>query len=193
MRRWFLPVALIIAAVGLIVALIRGVARDILVIPLLNLFWQIGQAIESLPQAIVWALIVLIGVVLGLRSMVDPPRFERMARGEAERGNRVAFWARLLSLAARDDYSRWRMAQRLALLATEAIALRQGCDLRQARRIVESGADFPPTVRAYLRAGLGPQPQVRGVFDLLKPKRSNDPLALPPAEVIAAIETLTQS
>jgi hypothetical protein len=191
MRRWFLPVALIIAAVGLIVALIRGVARDILVIPLLNLFWQIGQAIEALPQAIVWALIVLIGVVLGLRSMVDPPRFERKARGEGE--NRVAFWARLLGLAARDDYSRWRMAQRLALLATEAIALRQGCDLRQARRIVESGADFSPTVRAYLRAGLGPQPQVRGVLDLLKPKRSNDPLALPPAEAISAIEALTQN
>jgi hypothetical protein len=106
---------------------------------------------------------------------------------------RVACGAGLLARPARDDYSRWRMAQRLALLATEAIALRQGCDLRQARRIVESGADFSPTVRAYLRAGLGPQPQVRGVLDLLKPKRSNDPLALPPAEAISAIEALTQN
>ncbi|MDZ4720276.1 MAG: hypothetical protein SH847_17620 [Roseiflexaceae bacterium] len=191
MNRRLLLVALVIVMIGVAAALLRGVAREALIIPLLSLLWGMVDLFESLPQFLVWIILIVIVIVMVVRSVADPPTLRWRMRAEESLGGRVAAWTRVVSLAKRDGYSRWRLAQRLALLATELIADREGVDLRQARQIIESGANLPPEVCTYLRAGMKAyRPDGRGVLAILQRGNPNDPLALDPAIAVAAIKRI---
>jgi hypothetical protein len=190
-NRRFLTIALILTGVGLAVSLIRGVARDTVVVPLLSLIWGVVLLIESLPQPLVWFTLVFLGVILAFRSMADSPKLLRGRRFELFHGGRVAEWARLASHSRRDPYSRWRMAQRLALLAAELLAHRHGGDIRVGRRLVEAGEGLSPEVRDYLWAGLGPQRSYqRGLRGLFQRARRGDPLELDPQRAAEEIEKI---
>jgi hypothetical protein len=191
MNRRLLLGALLVALIGVGAALLRGVAREALIIPLLSLLWGGIDLFESLPQFLVWAVLVVAALVIVLRSVADPPTLRWRRRAEETLGGRVAAWTRLVRLAKNDDYSRWRLAQRLALLASEIIADRESVDLRQARQMMETGTHVPPAVGSYLLAGMKAyRPDGRGLRTLLQRGTANDPLALDPAVVIAAIERI---
>jgi hypothetical protein len=191
MNRRLLLGALLVALIGVGAALLRGVAREALIIPLLSLLWGGIDLFESLPQFLVWVILVVAAIVIVLRSVADPPTLRWRRRTEETLGGRVAAWTRLVRLAKNDDYSRWRLAQRLALLASEIIADRESVDLRQARLMMETGTHVPPTVCSYLLAGMKAyRPNGRGLRTLLQRGTTNDPLALDPAVAIAAIERI---
>lgn len=191
MNRRLLTIGLMLVALGIVIALVRGVAREALVVPLLAFIWQAAVLIEGLPQQIVWWGVILAMVVIIVRSLGEGAQFQLPERRAKVDGGRVSAWIRLVVYARHDDYSRWRMAQRLALLAQELIAQREGIDLRQARRVVEAGTGLPPEVGAYLRAGLlAHRPDTR-LLGRLKRVVAHDPLTLDPAVVIAALEALS--
>ncbi|HWQ12370.1 MAG TPA: hypothetical protein VNL77_06195 [Roseiflexaceae bacterium] len=139
----------------LIAAAVRGAVRDAVVAPLLLLLWGASLLLGSLPQALLWGLLVLLAAVLAVRSLSGlrvPALRRRTVPGPA---GRTAAWLRLVQLTGRDEYARWRLAQRLAQLAVELLAEREGLPPQQARRRLEDPSlDAPPAVRAYLRAGL---------------------------------------
>ncbi|MFO7170241.1 MAG: hypothetical protein DIU80_019625 [Chloroflexota bacterium] len=166
MRNRLLLIGLGLLLAVLIAAAVRGAVREVVVVPLLLLFWDARLLLESLPQALPWTLLLGLTVVLAFSSLSGftvprPPH-----RTQPESSGRAAEWARLLQLTARDEYSRWRLAQRLALLAQELIAAREGVTPQQARRRLEDPSlDIPPAVRAYLQAGLAayqPRPGSQG-------------------------------
>lgn len=180
-----------IAMIGMAAALLRGVAREALVIPLLSLLWGLVDLFESLPQVLVWIILIVAVIVIALRSVADPPTLRWRMKTEETLGGRVAAWVRVVRLARHDGYSRWRLAQRLALLATEIIAHREGVDLRQARQLIESGSIVSPEVRAYLLAGMRAyRPDGRGVLAMFQRANPSDPLALDPTIAVAAIEQI---
>lgn len=185
-----LTIGLVLVTLGLVVALVRGVVREALVVPLLALLWQAGLLIESLPQQIVWWVVILAMIIIIARGLGEGAGFQLPERRTKPAGGRVAEWLRLVLYARKDDYSRWRLAQRMALLAQDLIARRDGIDLRQARRVLEAGTGLSPEVGAYLRAGLlAHRPETR-LLARLRRVGAHDPLGLDPAVVIAALETL---
>jgi hypothetical protein len=163
--RWLLlGLGLLLAL--LVAAAVRGVVAEFVVAPLLYLGWGTQTLFASLPQALPWTLLVLAGIVLAATSL-PAPRLPALARrSPTEASGRVAEWRRLISLTTRDEYSRWRAAQRVAHIAVEALAEREHGSPQQARRLIEGDAlAVPDDVRAYLRAGLNayqPQPGARG-------------------------------
>lgn len=189
-RRSFLILSLAMAAAGMIAVLVRGMARDVLIIPLLRLLWDIVQLIEGLPQVLVWGVVTMAALVMMLRSLGSPPTLRLPSRTREVSPGRVAAWARLAIFARRERYSRWRMAQRVALLAQELVAQREGVDLRRARQLIEGGAGLAPEVHAYLVAGLGAYRPPDRLLARLRRRTPPDPLALDPLAVAAALEQI---
>jgi hypothetical protein len=189
-RRTLLMLSLAMAAGGMIAVLVRGMARDVLIIPLLRLLWDIVQLIEGLPQVLVWGVVTMAALVLMLRSLGSPPTLRLTRRTRDLNPGRVAVWARLAIFARRERYSRWRMAQRVALLAQELIAQREGVDLRRARQLIEAGAGLAPEVHQYLVAGLGAYRPPDRLLARLRRRTSPDPLAIDPLVVTAALEQI---
>ncbi|MEN9935523.1 MAG: hypothetical protein RLZZ387_2102 [Chloroflexota bacterium] len=185
-RALLLGLGLLLAA--LIAATVRGAVRDTVVVPLLFLLWGTQLLLDSLPQALPWTLLVGLTLALAIGSLDDlrlPPARRRAAEGIPGRGTA---WLRLFQLTERDEYSRYRLAQRLAHTALETLAAREGLSIAQARgRIEDPGLDAPPEVGAYLRAGLAafqPRPGSRGRIV------RGGPFDVPPERVIGWLESL---
>jgi hypothetical protein len=184
---------LLVVGLGLLLALlvaaaVRGAVRDAVVTPLLFLLWGAQLLFGALPQALPWTLLVALGVVLALGSIAGLTLPKSRRRQPSESQGRAAAWVRLLRLTGRDEYSRWRLAQRLAQLAAEALAAREGLSLPQARRRIEDPSFAAPAeVAGYLRAGLAafqPRPGTQGRVV------RGGPLDVEPERVVRWIEAL---
>src|SRR5215207_7651304 len=107
--------------------------------------------------ALVWGLFVVIAVLLVAKSFpAGSPPLPPTAPQSVAHG-RVAEWSRWLHNSRRDDHSRWRLAQKLSLLAIETLAFREQCSPQEiSRRLRDGSLDIPPQVRAYLHIGSAP-------------------------------------
>ncbi len=187
MRRITL-VLLLVAAVEIVALGIRGLLGDTLISPLLYVIWGAVRIFESVPQGVVWLAFVLTMAVVAIASLWAESGDAIRRRMESGPRGRVFDWLRLVTLAQRHDYSRWRLAQRLALLLAETIAERDRVELRVARqRLATSTIDAPPQVVAFLRAGLEGYRQRQGLFAR---RRQPSPLDADLEQVVAAVERL---
>jgi hypothetical protein len=153
-RRLLLVAAIMaIAAAGGLAA--RGAIERIVITPLLGGLWLAWQLLDSLPQALVWGSAWLIALTLAIRGAWLLPRpAARPAAGTPPVG-RVAGWQRLVALARRDRYSRWRLAHRCASMLIEHLCLTQRIDASQARaRLAAGQIALTGATLAFVRAGL---------------------------------------
>ncbi|GIW02005.1 hypothetical protein [Roseiflexus sp.] len=191
MWRQRLIVILALAAVVEIVALgIRGLLKDALITPLLYLIWGVMRIFESIPQGMIWLVFVAAASIVALASIWGGRRGEVRRDTDTALRGRVYEWLRLVALAQRHDYSRWRMAQRLMLLLAETIAARERIELRIARQRIASGAiDAPQDVVAFLRAGADSyRTRQRALFQREEPS----PLDVDLEQVVFAVERLVR-
>ncbi|RMF25951.1 MAG: hypothetical protein D6759_20525, partial [Chloroflexi bacterium] len=157
MRARLFPLALALILTVALTLLLRGLVRELIILPLLQLYWVARILLESVPQLLLWGLFVGLAFLIAGGSLL---RWQReQERTESERRphpGRVATWARWIRQAEEGDYSRWRLAHQLGGLALDLLAYRQQCPQEQVKRQLEEGTlAMPPEVRAYLRAGLG--------------------------------------
>ncbi len=182
-KRWlalgFATVPVVVLALAM-----EGFVREVIVLPLFYIVW-IGQLLfESIPQFILWALLVALAAVLAARSLWSPLVIPRREGQEGNRAGHVGEWAGLLDQAKRDDLSRWRMAQRLGQVAVEVIADRERLTTRETRRRIERGSlEVPPEIRSYLQARM--RTSRRRLVPLTGARGQ---LALPPEYVVQFLE-----
>jgi hypothetical protein len=197
MRERLPAILLALLLAGLLALIISGTIGDVVVVPLLFLWWAAQVLYTSIPQALLWGVFVAIAVLLMAKSFpwssapLPPVAPQTVALG------RVADWARWLRNSRRDDHSRWRLAQRLSQLAVETLAFREQCPPQEiSRRLDEGSLDIPPQLRAYLHAGRAPywpKPRQRRRFG--RPAQDTahaDPLAIDPQLVIDYLEETMQ-
>ncbi|HEU5102771.1 MAG TPA: hypothetical protein VFU22_27305 [Roseiflexaceae bacterium] len=190
-----LGLALLLA--GLLALIVTGAINDVLIVPLLFLWWAAQILYQSLPQALLWGIFVAIAVLLMVKSLPwnDAPLPARdPGLGE---GGRVTDWSRLLHESSRDEHGRWRLAQRLAQLTVETLAFREQCPPQQiSRRLGDGSLDITPQLRAYLRAGslpYAPAPKDRRRHGRLSTDAAPaDPLALDTQQLVAYLEDTLQ-
>ena len=187
MKRRVLVIGIILSLAGWIGLAARGAIEDAIVEPLLLGVWVSWQILDSLPQAIIWAgLLVLLGA-LTLRAALGPAGLMLQRPASVPREGRIDPWRRLFLFARRDRYSRWRVAQRMAGLVMEQIALREQVGVAAARGRIEAGAlALSDETLLFLRAGL--------VAHRLEIQRgAADPLGVDPAHVVAEVERLLET
>jgi hypothetical protein len=142
---------------GLLGLIATGAISDVVVVPLLFLWWFARVVYESLPQALLWGVLVAIAVLLLAKSLSWSAAPLPTVEPQVDSYGPMADWSRWLRDSSRDDHARWRLARRLSQLAVETLAFREQCPPHEiGRRLDDGSLDVTPELRAYLRAGLSP-------------------------------------
>ncbi|MBN1922219.1 MAG: hypothetical protein JW892_13310 [Anaerolineae bacterium] len=204
---WLLMLLLGLPLAILLGWLLRDLIRELVVVPIAYFLWSLGRVFESLPQTIIWGVLVFGALMVGLRllagTMVLPPP----APLPSDAGGRVSEWLRWLDLTRRGVYSRDGLARHLGDVGVAVLAHQQRCTQSEMRlRIREGDFDLPQPLNLYLRAALGraslrqdslwsqllpfrfhrPQPEVVGdveaMLDYLEAALDLDDLSLLPRE-----------
>jgi len=178
--RWLLYAAVLLASLFL-AFLVRDLARELLIIPLAYLAWQVGLLSAAVPQLVKWAVAVLVLCILVIWQLIPDfrPSATRSARPAVPPGQveTLALW---IHRARSSNYSKWQLANRLGRLAgrLEALTSRQG---QQRPRLA--------SVEEYLAAGVQHSfvdfPAPRHRFQ----RRLPTPLDLPPLDAIEYMES----
>jgi hypothetical protein len=156
-RRLLLVGLVLLLAIPLTLAL-RNFARDVIVVPVLYILWLGHLLVQSIPQGVLWALLLLIALVISARSLSkgrSPAGKVREAWADCP--GQVAAWARQIHRMTRGSYYEWSLAQHLAKLSLAVLAYRERLTREQIKQHLQAGKlDMPPEIQAYVQAGLSP-------------------------------------
>ena len=147
----------LVPAVGLMVVL-KDVAREALVVPILYAFWLAGLVIASLHQGVVWVLLLAVVAILLLRGLGTHPQQPmpdmRDPQQETTSLGRVAFWETQVSLAADPGYSGDSSRHELRKLILGVLAYQRHDTPRQTKQCLQSGeVQVLPEMLPFLEAG----------------------------------------
>lgn len=203
LRERLLLLGLVLLLAIPLVFVLRGGVREAIVVPVLYILWLGRLFLQSVPQSLLWALFLMVGLVVAVRSFRAargstqhsiPPR---RVRGGAYSGP-VWTWQRRIHLVARGSYYEWYLAQHLGRLAQEVLVTRERLapgQIKLHHLFSDGGLDAPPEVRAYLEAGLGSLPPRSVRFPRLarllrrfRPPAQASPLDLDPERVVQFLE-----
>jgi len=180
--RILLLAASFVASAALALVL-RGVAYDLILIPISYIGWLLGLVFRAVSELVWWtALVVIFGLMLAwqlvpeLKAVGGRPPSSRPATGQVAA---VALW---LKRSRTSNYFRWQLANRLGRVSRR---LEEICD-----RYPERGGPGQ-AVAGYLAAGLNRSfvdfPLSRRLFQ----RPASTPLDLEPAEVVEYLESLS--
>ena len=191
-KRRFLPLLIILLLAGLLTLVLGDWLREAVVTPLLFGVWVGRLIFDSIPQAAIWGLFLLLTFPLAVRSLLrTSPAASKMTTLEASSAQRIGFWLYALRRVEQDIYYRWQLAQHLHKLAVDALANDQRISPKEVRqRLADGTLNLPPDMQAYLQAGMTsfsyfsvPKRRFR-----LRAKRTSSPLDFDPAQLIAYLE-----
>lgn len=194
MTKRLLPLGLIVLVALLLSPFLQTFVRELIVIPLLYLFW-IGRFVyAAIPQSVLWSVLVgILALIMGLSLLLGRRKRKRRAHRPAEPpGGRIEGWAKLIQQAQNDDYFKWRLAQQLQKLTLNTLAHQRGQSLKQTRRQLREGTlEMPTDVQAYFQTSLQPLANLRPPKTLFSPKTDvASPLDLDPLKVVEYLESL---
>lgn len=173
---------LILLLAAPLVFILRGFARDVIVVQILRVLWVWRIFFASIPQLPFWALFLVIMAFIAGSSLVrgKKPRRARRRVGMSHQGQ-VQTLARWIRHVDQGDYFQRRLAQHLGALMVETLAHRERISPRQMRQYLESSRpEVPPEIQACLQAGLRPvSSRYVGLFATLRRRWLSDVPDLP--------------
>lgn len=153
--RQITPVRLVLAgvilAITLVLALVlRDFVRNTIVLPLTNFFWIVWIALASLPQALWWILLLLIGLGVALRSLRAPGLRLFQSRAAYGRGfttSRYYYWRYGLESQVLSPFSRERIRRDLQGLVLKVLSTQLRAEPDAIReRLLAGDFELPETV-----------------------------------------------
>ncbi len=140
--------------------LLRGVARSLIVIPVMYALWVADLVLTILPQPLFWILFLFLVLRIAFRSLLVSKISKRQSsRSVIRYPGRVEFWARRIRLTEQGSYSKWGFARHLGNLTLDTLAYTERLESEQIReRLQNDELELAPEIQAYLRAGLTARP-----------------------------------
>jgi len=163
--RFALPVGVLAIVVALTLLLLyHAPVRRAILEPVTWMINDVRRALAPLPQALLWAIGLLIGCAVLLASWrrlpsETEPKRARWTAVRPHNTNAIAGLARDLERSPRHHVSRVRIVRELSVLAVRLIARREGLPLEEARKLLISGQwpDDPRVQELFAtRPGGGP-------------------------------------
>ena len=186
--------SVLVLTIPLMLAL-NSVARDMIATPILYVLWLGRPALRSIPQPVIWALLLAMASRIALKALSADGKPTKPARAaQAIQSGRVAVWARWIRRSTYGSYSRWHLSHELANLMLGILDSRDRLPRAQFRQRLEAGElDVPPEIRAYLLAGLqpissGPPNIFARLVQRYRPRARTSPLDLSPESVVRLLE-----
>jgi hypothetical protein len=156
--RFLVPIGASAAVLVLTLLLLYDEAlRRAILEPVAWMINDVRQSLGALPQALLWAIVLLIGCAVLLASWRrvlggsrSKPDRRRRTVIEPCNANAIESLARDIDRAPRRHVSRVRVVRELSILAVRLIAQKEGLPLEEARRLLRSG-QWPedPRVRRF--------------------------------------------
>ena len=170
MRKRFLVLVVIVILAIPLAWLLRDFVREVFLVELGRVIWAARILFESLPQVVVWG--VLVAALLGLAAQTFRPRSRPQpdeARGSLIPPGRVQVLSRWIDRSAQSEYFRQSLAHHLAGLAWEVMAHHEHTSPDRLRERLQAGElDLPPLVGETLQSGQSPvAPPSAGFFSRL--------------------------
>jgi hypothetical protein len=166
-RKRLLIMALLLVPLAILTLLFKEIARTVIVQPVMYLTWLAGVLWRSIPQVILWTILVVVALRVAIGSLiVRRRRPEGQFRAEKPgHWGRVRIWTRWVELAGQDGYYQRRLSRYLADLTLDALAQREHLsrDLAQ-EALVDGRLDVPASIRTFLLATLNEPPPGRLVW-----------------------------
>jgi len=183
LRRFAVPAALVALVVALTLFLLYNEPlRRAILEPVTWILNDIRHALAPLPQALLWAIGLLVGCAVllvswrrALRCTRSRPARTRRFPVKPHNANAIATLATDLHRARKHHVSRSRIVRELAMLAERMIAKREGIGIDQARQMIHSG-EWPA------------DPEMRRFFA----SRRTGAAAIPKQQFLEAVETALQ-
>ena len=140
--------------------MLRGLARSLIVIPIMYAFWVGDLILTILPQPLFWILFLFLVLRIAFRSLlVSKISRPKSSEPPIRYPGRVEFWARRIRLTEQGNYSKWGFARHLGNLTLDTLAYTERLESAQIReRLQNDELELDPEVQAYLRAGLTARP-----------------------------------
>jgi hypothetical protein len=190
-RRQWLVIASAVMLSGILALALRDVIQRTIVTPALYLWWVAGIFYHSIPQIVLWAVMLFFVSIIALGSILPKEHYRRSegpkrkpVRGPIED---LAIW---IGRTRGGIYYKWLVANRLGKMARELLIGRHGQNTsRSLQRLDGRDWDPPDKVGAYLESGLNgsfadyPQPH------WLWSKPNPTPLDLSPQDAIEFLES----
>jgi hypothetical protein len=145
----------VIAALTAYIA--REFIRETVIVPLAYAWWAFTLIYRSLPQLLIWGLLVFFVFTSAFRNILLATSLKRKNKEEQFKPHlgEVERTSILLSKRDKGNYYKWQVANRLGNIARELIQQRKG--LRQQKgilRITSGGLNLPDEIETYLETGL---------------------------------------
>lgn len=151
-RRWLI---FFIVAAFIISFLLRDVILQTVILPLAYLWWLFKLYYRTVPQLILWVLLVLVVFVSMLQLIPIKNLFHRVQKKEQKPAvGPIESYAQWIKKSPGGIYYKWLVANRLGKLARELLDQREGRARKGFTRL--HGKDWNPAheVDAYLETGL---------------------------------------
>jgi len=193
MKKELLPLALGLVLVITLTLFSRNFIREVIIIPLLYLFWIGRFLLEAIPQTALWSVAVgLFLLILGVGLIGQRKRKARLQPPPRIFEGRIEKWARLLQQAEQGIYFKWRLAQQLQKVLLRIVAHQTGQSIKQTRQqLRHNQLDLPPVVQAYFKASLQPLGSLASPRWFFQQRSAGpSPLDLDPAYVVQFLEQL---
>jgi hypothetical protein len=156
-RRQWLALAGILILSLLLAFPLREAVHHIVVVPLAYVFWMVGLYYQSIAELLIWgAFLVLVGIILIISLIGEPRRRKRTPDVKEAFEGPVEKLSLSLKKARKGSYYRWRIAHRLARMARDLLAQREGLEVKQVHANGLTGQDWSPPreIDEYFQAGL---------------------------------------
>jgi hypothetical protein len=186
-------VAFLFAVVALLAFLIQDYVRELLIYPLVYLYWSLRLVYEGVPGVIWWGLAIALLLLLALKSLSRrEPRLQPAEEFAGHSLSRPQSWMQRIKKTRHGDYFKWQLAREIGQLALASIANHERLTLEQAREKLSTGQlDLPAPIHAYLSAGAlsksyGHYTQTESQLRL---PGTTSPIDLDPQEIVSYLES----
>ena len=169
-------IGLVLLLAGVLILVITGWIRPLLVVPVYQIVVAVRLFVESLPQRLIWLLLLVLAVPLVWRSVAAGVGIPRSRQDEEPlRAGPVNDWLMAMRSARQAELSRIRFAQAMRQLVLNVLVEQERLpEQRIWRRLLNGGFDIPPEVLVYLQ-GRWDTPSRRGWWR--RRKRARDTAA----------------
>ncbi len=190
-RRVILASAVLVAM--MLAFMLRDVVEQLVIVPIIYIWWLLRLYYSALPQFILWAILVVVVLFSAISSLIPEVRYRiafkaapKPSQGQIET---LVGW---LNKSQRGGiYYKWLIANRLGKNAREILAQRDGHAInKKFGRLDGRGWNPPQKIRDYLETGLNgsfadfPRPSWLRGWEARKPT----PLDVDPGQVIDYLE-----
>jgi len=138
-------VAMAAFLVGVLAYLLRDFSREMIVRYLARYVWVLNLVLLSIPRPLLWTLFILSLLTITFRSLAaeEPQTRPSVAPDHLPPAvGPVAAEMHWVQLARVGHYGRWRLAQRLADLAAEALAYQRGLPSSDVKQLLRRGGSM---------------------------------------------------